>query len=308
MLRLHPKLIAICKASYDKDGVLLLSDDVLSFDKDSVLSVRYLNRIEADSCAKDGLISCRTRGPDKLLPHQVPPIVLMKAKKLEDERHLPPLVYVDSLTVGLKKRKRWHTLGADGVPLRKMVRLPAIHPVINFAKVPRLSEGHYLFPFVDPPGEDGRRLFAMVPQGDFDDVFDKFLPSCSVSFYHDTLGNFETVSLRCLDVGDQGVSGTCDPNKGDGVQEEYSHPFERTGLTFMTWLPVTNGRREPLESELDSIVNVDAILELARSTHGRSQNAPRKVADSSGLNIYLGRFSKVSARVCISSTQRELLS
>ena len=71
--------------------------------KDSVLSVRYLNRIEADSCAKDGLISCRTRGPDKLLPHQVPPIVLMKAKKLEDERHLPPLVYVDSLTVGLKR-------------------------------------------------------------------------------------------------------------------------------------------------------------------------------------------------------------
>ncbi|EJK60991.1 hypothetical protein THAOC_18586 [Thalassiosira oceanica] len=207
MLCLHPKLIAICKASYNKEGALVLSDDVRSYDKDSVLSVRYLNRIEGDSCADDGFVSCHTGGPDKVLPEQVPPSALFKTKRLRDERELSPIVNVDSLSVGTKNKKRWRTIGADGAPLTKKARLPRKHPVMNSTKVPCLPEGHYLFPYVDRPGEDGRRRFAMVPQERFHDVFEKFLPSCSVSFYHDVLGKFETVSLLCLDVGDDGVSG-----------------------------------------------------------------------------------------------------
>lgn len=146
MLCLHPKLIAICKASYNKEGALVLSDDVRSYDKDSVLSVRYLNRIEGDSCADDGFVSCHTGGPDKVLPEQVPPSALFKTKRLRDERELSPIVNVDSLSVGTKNKKRWRTIGADGAPLRKKARLSRKHPVMNSTKVPCLPEGHYLFP------------------------------------------------------------------------------------------------------------------------------------------------------------------
>ena len=294
MMLLHPDLIAICDVSYNHDNALFVTDSVSTYDIRKDLSVRYLKRIGTDTCADDGLISCGIYGPDKLRSHQIPPSVLVRVR--QDSDGLRPLVSVQDLVVGTPKAHKKPIVGPDGRKMKKF-RCLRPHKVINARKRPRLEGRYYLFPHVDTPSNEGaERLFAMVPEDRFDDVLQVISPSCSVLEYQETLNGFDNVSLVCIDVGEHGVTGMCDPDKDDDeVDPEYSEPECRTGFSYMTWLPVYNkDGREPQLRELDDLVNVEAVLDVFCSTHGGCFNAKRNVADSTGLNVYMSTSCYVS--------------
>lgn len=292
MMNLHPKLISICDVSYNEKGALIVKDSVFNFDLRSVPSVRYLVRIGIDTSAGDGLISCGTNGPNKLRSHQVPPSVLMRVNR--SLKSVSPLVDLDGLSVGSSFRTK-RTFGPNG-PKTKRCRCTDSHTVVNAHRRPRLRGRCYLFPHVDSTGKKGAdRLFARVPEDRIGEIFRLVLPPCSVSEYQEILSEFETITLRCMDVGEDGVSGIYDSEKANGeADDEFSDPEDRTGPTYMSWLPVRKKcGREPSPDELDGIVNVRSILDVLRSTHGRCSNAERKVANSVGLNVYQGTCFKV---------------
>ena len=297
MLHLHPELVLICDVSYNKKKSLVVSEHVHTFHVRDQLSVRYLNRITESTCADDGLISCRTKGPDRVTAKQVPPPALFAVKRAKQS--VSPLVYLDSMSVGTSRREKCVTVGPTGRQ-HKRCRLPRAHNVVNAHIHPRLEGRQYLFPYVDKLCEGQARKFARVPVESFEDLLETLRGSCSVDEYHEALRGFEIVSLRCLDVGEDGVSGIFDPEKEDGgVDEDYSEPVDRSGPTYMSWLPVKNSKtgQEALPDELDGRVNVDSILRVMSSTHGRAHNAKRQVVDSAGLNVFMGTYAKVGDSV-----------
>lgn len=289
-------MTVVCDAVYNKDLALVISESMHDFGADDDLSLRFLNRIKADSCADDGMISCSTGGPDTVASWQLPPPVLLRMKQRRLSSHR--MVSLEGWSVAGKKKKKINRLDkstslCDSKPTKR--RRVGRHRVVNaHIRKKRLDKQCYLFPYVPREGKDVE-MFARIETDRFDPLLDSLGESPYICDYNNALESeaYENISLRCLEVGD-GMSIMNDPGKADGeIDSDVSDPEDRTGRTVATWLPVKNTKtnKEPTTAELDELVPVDEIVELIRTTY--PDDSKRKSVQSRGMNQYAGTHSVV---------------
>mmetsp|Transcript_15175 Transcript_15175/g.35073 ORF Transcript_15175/g.35073 Transcript_15175/m.35073 type:complete len:767 (-) Transcript_15175:19-2319(-) len=289
ILALDPDMILICMASYNSSNELLIhGEEILKFSIENDPSVRYLNRINVDSCCSDdGCIQCNRFGPDRVSVEQLPPAAV--SILLEVRGTVTPIVSIgDMFTIKGDRKRNIPSLDPTEQGKTGQPRLSRPHKVVNVKVGEKFGGRMHLVPYAHQPDPE-LVTFARVSPSDMPSIIERLLEGPAMVEFDKELAKTSKGDIKLLSIKiGKGVSTVSDPNKQEGhVEEDGSpDPDRRAGPTSSTWVPVTNGKQEePTVEELDSMINIEKLTRVLEHAFGNC-NAERKSVHHGGRVHY----------------------
>lgn len=290
-------MILICMASYNSSNELLIhGEEILKFSIENDPSVRYLNRINVDSCCSDdGCIQCNRFGPDRVSVEQLPPAAV--SILLEVRGTVTPIVSIgDMFTIKGDRKRNIPSLDPTEQGKTGQPRLSRPHKVVNVKVGEKFGGRMHLVPYAHQPDPE-LVTFARVSPSDMPSIIERLLEGPAMVEFDKELAKTSKGDIKLLSIKiGKGVSTVSDPNKQEGhVEEDGSpDPDRRAGPTSSTWVPVTNGKQEePTVEELDSMINIEKLTRVLEHAFGNC-NAERKSVHHGGRVHYYDTSSVVS--------------